>query len=962
MANRASSRSRKFVWLEGPLLVAVAISMGALSPLSAQTDNDTAQRAIYNSSSEFDKLSGMAQTLLGIKFGNIAAPRALQPADNAAALSGEAPPVDVIPTNVLVNNPAVDATIQDTQSETSIVLGSGSVVLVGYNDSGSFIGTAQFTGWSRSTDGGLTFTDMGKLPLSANGDAGDPVLARDTTSGKIYFATLAFSGSAIQVFRSTDNGATFTAPVNAAPGTSGFQDKCWITVDNFPGPGQGNVYVVFRDFGPGNAIKLTKSTDGGATYAPSGGTVIASGSPVNVQGAFVTVGPDHSVYVIYFDQNSLPETIKVRRSTDLGVTFGAPVTVSTLNGSAINGDLSLNGGFRSNSFPHATVNPVNGDVYVVYNTCTSSPCTAAADHADAFFRRSTDHGATWSAAIKVNDDGTTRDQFMPTIGVTPDGANVLVTWYDRRNSPTNTLIDRFASIGVVSGGSISFGANFQITSASFPVAIGMDPVVNPTYMGDYDQAVADSTGFYVTWGDNRLPHAPFHANQPDVRFAKVALVSPSITKAFGAASIPLSGSTSLTFTITNPNTDLTLTGVAFTDSLPAGLTVASTPNLTNTCGGTATAVGGSGTISLSGGTLATSASCTISVSITGTTPGVKNNSVTVTSTNAGTGNTSNASITVVGPPTISKAFGTASMVNGSHTSLTFTITNPNSFAALTGVGFSDTLPAGLLVATPNGLTGSCGGGTITAVAGSVSISLSGATLAASASCTFSVSITSTAGGVYLNTTSAVTSANGGAGGAASAGITITCVITTVHGHVVTTPPDGHDGDSHQHKGQHFHHLLAGVVCLPIGHHVTVNGHILGLTPESGNEAIPSALTREPDFVSVLNQDGLNRPAAPGTIVQFFGSARGLFLDLADLRPALEFTPSASGSPLYYTEAMPDVQIGGVKAEVLFSGLAPGLKGVWQINVRIPDGARSGKVPVTIVYEGDALTSVDLAVQ
>src|SRR5207302_10859141 len=45
---------------------------------------------------------------------------------------------------------------------------------------------------------------------------------------------------------------------------------------------------------------------------------------------------------------------------------------------------------------------------------------------------------------------------------------------------------------------------------------------------------------------------------------------PTITKLFGAAQIPLNGTTSLTFTINNPNTNVILNGIAFTDSLPAG--------------------------------------------------------------------------------------------------------------------------------------------------------------------------------------------------------------------------------------------------------------------------------------------------------------------------------------------------------------------------------------------------------
>src|SRR5262249_43098470 len=159
-----------------------------------------------------------------------------------------------------------------------------------------------------------------------------------------------------------------------------------------------------------------------------------------------------------------------------------------------------------------------------------------------------------------------------------------------------------------------------------------------------------------------------------------------------------------------------LTGVAFTDSLPSGLVVASPPNVIGSCGsGTITATGGSGTISLAGGTLAASGSCTFSVGVKGTSAGVKNNSGQVTSTEGGRGNTSNDSITVVAPPVIIKAFGVGSFpVNGS-TTLTFTIQNNNGTVGLTGVAFSDTLPAGLVVATPNGLSGSCGG-TVTATA------------------------------------------------------------------------------------------------------------------------------------------------------------------------------------------------------------------------------------------------------
>jgi len=126
----------------------------------------------------------------------------------------------------------------------------------------------------------------------------------------------------------------------------------------------------------------------------------------------------------------------------------------------------------------------------------------------------------------------------------------------------------------------------------------------------------------------------------------------------------------------------------------------------------------------------------------------------------------------ISPPTIAKQFGATTLTVNGSTSLTFTLQNAN-VSSLTGVSFSDPLPAGLVVATPNGLAGSCGSGTVTAVAGSGSVSLSGATLAAGASCTFSVSVTGTSAGTKNNTTSAITSVEAGSGGTAFANLNVT---------------------------------------------------------------------------------------------------------------------------------------------------------------------------------------------
>ncbi len=126
------------------------------------------------------------------------------------------------------------------------------------------------------------------------------------------------------------------------------------------------------------------------------------------------------------------------------------------------------------------------------------------------------------------------------------------------------------------------------------------------------------------------------------------------------------------------------------------------------------------------------------------------------------------------PPVISKQFGLASISLNGSTSLSFTVQNNNASSQLSQVGFSDTLPAGLVVSTPNALIGSCDSGSITATQGTNVISLSGATLAASngTSCNFSVNVTGIAAGNQQNTTGNVTSMEGGSGNTASASIQV----------------------------------------------------------------------------------------------------------------------------------------------------------------------------------------------
>ena len=442
--------------------------------------------------------------------------------------------------NVLINNNVGAATTSRfTQSETSM-LAFGNTVVSSFNDAGSFQpGTNHFTGWSYSNDGGETFTDGGSLPNSAIGDAGDPVLARNNTTGRIYLSTLGFnSPSTIQMFRSDDNAVTWQAPVNATPGGT-TEDKQWLTVDNFAGGGNGNVYLLSRRFAGTQGIYFFRSTDNGSTFTPNGGTLIVA----NSQGAFIEVGPDHSIYAFWY----AGATIQMRKSTDQGATFGAAVTVAAGLVGGVNGDLALTGmrqgtatfnAFRSSEFPHAAVNPVSGHVYVTF---ANNP--AGSDKADIFFVSSSNGGATWSAAARVNDDATTTDQWQPTIAVTPDGLNLGIFYYSRQEDPgANNLFKYYGRTASISGAVVTFGTSSPISDVASLPEFGRDAVINATYMGDYNQAVGTATGFSVIWSDNRddLPGGAGRKD-PNVYFASIPFTGAPPVSSLIFTSAALSG-------------------------------------------------------------------------------------------------------------------------------------------------------------------------------------------------------------------------------------------------------------------------------------------------------------------------------------------------------------------------------------------------------------------------------------
>ena len=146
--------------------------------------------------------------------------------------------------------------------------------------------------------------------------------------------------------------------------------------------------------------------------------------------------------------------------------------------------------------------------------------------------------------------------------------------------------------------------------------------------------------------------------------------------------------------------------------------------------------------------------------------------------------------------------------------------------------------------------------------------------------------------------------------------------------------------------------------------VTVNGQISA--PQTKNVALyaPGLFT--------VNDEGAGQgailgpgyglvdasyPAIAGTtIVQIFGTGLG---PVTNQPPSGAVAPSG---PFAETTTTPTVTIGGMPATVSYSGLAPGLVGVYQVNALVPAGAPSGDaVPVTVSFGDITSNTVTMAV-
>ncbi|MGH9179703.1 MAG: sialidase family protein [Acidimicrobiales bacterium] len=308
---------------------------------------------------------------------------------------------------------------------------------------------------SKSTDGGRTLSE----PVRIAGDLAFQARLAVDAGGTVYvtwlkvadvapYAIVAYPSPVVLV-RSDDGGTTFSEPVAVSDAERQRVGAASPAVDS-----AGNVVVLYQDFkrdsrdyqnldGPvweePFALVVTTSRDGGRTWS-KGVEVDDSVVPTKRFLVFlpefpsIAAGPNGSLYVAWADGRNGDLDAFVRRSTDGGVSWGAPVRVN---------DNRLKDG-TDQYMPQVDVAP-GGRVDVVFYDRRSDPSNlltetylAYSDDDGQTFENLPVSSAPFDSRVGFSANAKVEPDFGSRLGIHSDDDETLTAWTDTRLGTEDT--------------------------------------------------------------------------------------------------------------------------------------------------------------------------------------------------------------------------------------------------------------------------------------------------------------------------------------------------------------------------------------------------------------------------------------------------------------------------------------------------------------------------------------------
>ncbi|MBS1516829.1 MAG: T9SS type A sorting domain-containing protein [Bacteroidetes bacterium] len=302
------------------------------------------------------------------------------------------------------------------------------------------------------------------------------------------------------IYRSTNNGLNWTAPVLSVSGN----DRNHVSAE-YTGTGPYANYV-YAGITPGN---FGRSTDAGATWT-------TTFTPSNtLPGCYIAVGPNGDVNggcVIYVTNTGSVDAriYNFYKSLDGGATFTlmSSQSFATVVGTANSVGRHVINNARTNPHPKIAMDnsngPYRGRLYLIY--ATNNP-PGSGNKPDIYLRYSTDQGATWSDTNRVNDNLNPKlsDQWFPEIYCERETGRLYIHWYDDRNNPSGYGTDIYATY--TEDGGQTYKPNQRLTNVTFNYP---NPPCSPNtncYRGDYTGIAGNKEVGFSIWGDHRNGNA-----------------------------------------------------------------------------------------------------------------------------------------------------------------------------------------------------------------------------------------------------------------------------------------------------------------------------------------------------------------------------------------------------------------------------------------------------------------------
>lgn len=360
-----------------------------------------------------------------------------------------------------------------------------------------------------SSDGGATWQQGGLPPMPAAGPAGDDVTVAFDAHGRGYICATHSghtsnanlnNGRAVYVWRTDDNGHSFSAPVTVVEGQ--YCDHPWIATGGQT-PAAHDVYVAWSAGNSHTALELARSDDGGQSFAPPRRILAEATVPSLVSAnPQIAAGPGGLVCAVcdWTSQKDssgdmIGEVVAVC-STDAGHSFGGPVHLGSDSSF-----IALPGGARPDSGPTVAASTRGDAIYVAFPTHQPR-----ATHSDIVVTASYDHGRTWTKAVTAtpHDDVI---YFQPNLAVDAQGRVAISAFALAKGRVDEVLL-------LSRPKELRFYPPVRVTTAAFNP---LDPTTasrgktGTWWLGDWQGIAAGADAFHLVWSDTRTGKLDLYA-------------------------------------------------------------------------------------------------------------------------------------------------------------------------------------------------------------------------------------------------------------------------------------------------------------------------------------------------------------------------------------------------------------------------------------------------------------------